>query len=248
MIKLWNQLENSLLVSQIGVNGTPINGPTFPVVRFNNGGFANNGTTRITFAGAFFRSIADRFTIDFWIKTNHDYTDGAVSSGTTQWWWAWEDTTSNRIGMFSASGANGLRYFSVRNGTAVFQDCGAGSGFTFLAGSLNHVLIVQDITGIGVSGNTYRIYLNGILAASSNSALGAMGGASGLLTILSYHGGVAAANGFSGAWDNPKIGDTTTEAEIIAIINNMNNEGVGVAGRIIANRYNFKEHKGLMVA
>jgi hypothetical protein len=174
----------------------------------------------------------NRFIWEKWIEPDFNMTNGAVQ-GTS---------FGSRMGYFSATYAilDYISFYSLGQdfGNSIFFIRVSGNnfvypittGFTWIAGSLNHLMIVVDRDGIGATTDTVRLYLNGIKIYSDDTVPNNQTNTSAKLIF-----GAAANNDandiqfqFDGGMDNPKINQYVskiTEENVTDVINNMNNEG-----------------------
>ncbi len=222
----WWKLED--VNAEIGpvfvVNGTPAWNPC----KFNNGFYSNDNNNFLYTSGQGLFN-PNHCIFEWWMRTDNDVTNGAPADNGfhTYGFWGYDNagTPAILIANYPAP-----YYFYI-----LLKDVPPPISFqwqvgTWLAGVNVHIMLVIDTSGINGGPNTVRLYIDGILANSTNAAIPAF-----TLSDSFKIGGLpwAALENMEAVIDNLKIYSETpyiSQALIDAIIANKDNEGWPVAG------------------
>jgi len=137
--------------------------------------------------------------------------------------------------------AGSTRFLIRING--VFTIYTITTGYTWLANSVNYLLIAFKRTGIDGGATIMELRLNGVPLFSSVVAP-----LNQSLNNGDYYFGTflttGIAKGFDGGIDNFRFYGGVTGNLLTLIEGNKENEGFPVSGRPIANKYNFERYRG----
>ena len=226
--QLFNQFENSALVSLIGPNGVEVGTLTFNPAKFNLGMFTNNVLNHATFD---YRLAQTAGAVEYWFVAEENSAGLGGSVG--------RSICSIDIGTvggpnyhffnikYISPGGPGADYFETRwfEGATNLQLQHIKS---FLIGDKIHIFAVWDRNGIDGGADIHRMYIDGVLVASS--AVDAVPQWGVFLPLfysgISSVGGAGLTQPTFNTLDNGKIYSRASidDTWIALVIANMNNE------------------------
>jgi len=233
---IWNQLENSSLVSQIGDNGAEHGSPDYVPGKFNN-------AVRIN---------ADNEAV-YWLNTNDRFLQ---PEGIAEWWlkpvgWSITDAKASadlhfvfsinviNINFFDCYfNGNGLNVRIRRNNVNYFPVAQVIPEIDVADGEWFHFFIAWNEAGIDGGSNKWRIYFNGNLVNTYDGTI--ILPRDFIPDTAQYRLGLQAiSNTFNwdGEIDNFKFYDNARQNTINGVANNKDREGF-LIGRAGLNKFN----------
>lgn len=226
---LWNKTEDLNLISEIGPNGTVSGAVQFLPGKFNNGAKADASGEYIQFLDTT-GLLHDKGCIEFWLKNDtYSIADAKPSVGGSFGHFELKGSGANPFPKmaFFLSSAFGIVWDWWNAGGGVNQWFGSITGWDADLDDVKHILFVWNRDTIGVTLDTRRIYLDGVLIGNDTTAQNAAN----FVSPYSMFGNwLVLSNTFpsKSIIDNPKIYNDATEEIITLILNNRFNEGFAI--------------------
>jgi hypothetical protein len=226
----WWKFNNNTN-AEIGQNGTWTGTPAYRTTKFSEGidiPTHNNPATDFVTAPDNSTFTPNDFIFEFWIKPDFAVTNGAVAgipqrSGLISW--IANADYNNRVVFQCLESGNNTQLVLIVSGVVTRYII--TTGFTWTAGSLNHLLIAYNRNYITGS-ISMKLYLNNSLIFSSTALADLFGGFAqpGEYLFGANHnsGGTPYVWNADSSIDNPKIYNNADQTLVDNILSNRNNE------------------------
>ncbi|HDD43453.1 MAG TPA: LamG domain-containing protein [Candidatus Desulfofervidus auxilii] len=182
---IWNKLGSDAEVtnSEIGADFSWTGTSAYKEGKFGNGIYTNNYQNYVTASGADF--TPNNFTVEMWIKTDFNVTNGQVDNGHKNTLFVWYYNSDNRMYWSFHDNSNALGFGIYVSGNITFYST---SNINFNAGELHHVAFVFDRAGIGGTSDIAKMYFDGEEIYSSTSAPASQSNTGGTIYLTSLQG------------------------------------------------------------